>query len=87
VIVSLFQTKHHLETLVDELNAGRSQSPVGLNTLVIPRKLTLSINDGTVNEKQQPYVYLKCGHVQGDSKDKRCPKCSEVLLSQPSIRI
>jgi rubrerythrin len=84
VTISLFQTKHHLETLVDELNAGRPQSPVGLKTLVIPRKLT---DDGTVNEKQQPYVYLKCGHVLGDSKDKRCPKCSEVVQSQSSIKI
>ncbi|PSN36419.1 Protein pellino [Blattella germanica] len=56
-------TKHHLETLVDELNAGRPQCPVGLNTLVIPRKLTLSMSDETVNEKQQPYVYLNCGHM------------------------
>ena len=85
---SVFQTKHHLETLVDELNAGRPQCPVGLNTLVIPRKLALSMNDETVNEKQQPYVYLNCGHVQGhhdwgqdkDSKDRRCPMCLEVCI-------
>jgi pellino protein len=72
---------------VDELNAGRPQCPVGLNTLVIPRKLTLSMSEDTVNEKQQPYVYLNCGHVQGhhdwgqdkDSKDRRCPMCLEVL--------
>jgi pellino protein len=87
--ISFFQTKHHLETLIDELNAGRPQCPVGLNTLVIPRKLTLSMSDETVNEKQQPYVYLNCGHVQGhhdwgqdkDSKDRRCPMCLEVLQS------
>ncbi|PNF25734.1 E3 ubiquitin-protein ligase pellino-like protein 1, partial [Cryptotermes secundus] len=79
-------TKHHLETLIDELNAGRPQCPVGLNTLVIPRKLTLSMSDETVNAKQQPYVYLNCGHVQGhhdwgqdkDSKDRRCPMCLEM---------
>lgn len=56
---SLFQTKRDLEKLVDELNDGRPQCPVGLNTLVIPRKVTLS------EQINQPYVYLKCGHVQG----------------------
>ncbi|XP_046401810.1 protein pellino isoform X2 [Ischnura elegans] len=75
-------TKHHLERQIDELNAGRPQCPVGLNTLVIPRKVTLRIN-----EKQQPYVYLNCGHVQGhhdwgQDKDspgaRRCPMCLEV---------
>lgn len=53
------QTKRDLEKLVDEINAGRPQCPVGLNTLVIPRKVTLG---APIN---QPYVYLKCGHVQG----------------------
>ncbi|XP_071447622.1 protein pellino isoform X2 [Hetaerina americana] len=75
-------TKHHLERQIDELNAGRPQCPVGLNTLVIPRRVTLRIN-----EKQQPYVYLNCGHVQGhhdwgQDKDspgaRRCPMCLEV---------
>lgn len=50
---------------------------MGLNTLVIPRK---AASDST---QQQPYVYLKCGHVQGhhdwgQEKDKvtrRCPMC------------
>ncbi|XP_021919534.1 protein pellino-like isoform X2 [Zootermopsis nevadensis] len=76
-------TKHHLETLVGELNAGRPQRPVGLNTLVIPRKLTPS--DETGNERR-PYLYLKCGHVQGHhdwgqdkgSKDRRCPACLKM---------
>ena len=84
--IPVFQTKHQLETLVDELNAGRSHCPVGLNTLVVPRKMTLSRRAETVNEKQHPYVYLNCGHVQGhhdwghnkDSKRKRCPVCLEV---------
>ena len=53
------QTKRDLEKLVDEINAGRPQCPVGLNTLVIPRKVTLS------EQVNQPYVYLNCGHVQG----------------------
>lgn len=71
------QTKQDLEELVDAINAGRPQCPVGLNTLVIPRKAAA---DST---QQQPYVYLKCGHVQGhhdwgQEKDKvtrRCPMC------------
>jgi len=73
-------TKHHLEKQIDDLNAGRPQCPVGLNTLVIPRKSTLSAND------KQPYVYLICGHVQGlhewgqakDSDGRTCPMCIKV---------
>lgn len=59
--VNHLQTKRDLETLVDELNAGRPQCPVGLNTLVIPRKLSTAHQD-----LNQPYVYLNCGHVQGN---------------------
>lgn len=55
----MFQTKRDLEKLVDEINAGRPQCPVGLNTLVIPRKISLG------EQINQPYVYLNCGHVQG----------------------
>lgn len=51
-------TKRDLEKLVDEINAGRPQCPVGSNTLVIPRKVN-------VEQINQPYVYLNCGHVQG----------------------
>ncbi|XP_044730728.1 protein pellino isoform X1 [Chrysoperla carnea] len=72
--------KRDLEQQVDEINAGRPQCPVGLNTLVIPRKVTSGEN------QQQPYVYLNCGHVQGqhdwgqdkDSGARRCPMCLEV---------
>lgn len=53
------QTKRDLEKLVDQINEGRPQCPVGLNTLVIPRKITSS------EHTNQPYVYLNCGHVQG----------------------
>lgn len=56
----LLQTKRDLEKLVDEINAGRPQCPVGLNTLVIPRKVALG------EHVNQPYVYLNCGHVQGE---------------------
>ncbi|KAF0292557.1 Protein pellino [Amphibalanus amphitrite] len=53
-------TKHDLERMVDQLNAGRPQCPVGLNTLVIPRKSAApATGDG------DPWVYLNCGHVQG----------------------
>jgi len=83
-MIPVFQTKCHLETLVDELNAGQPHCPVELNTLVIPRKLTSSMSGETVNEKQQPYVYLNCGHVQGQydwGQDKgRCPVCQEVPI-------
>ncbi|KAF4531948.1 hypothetical protein B566_EDAN006640 [Ephemera danica] len=69
-------TKQTLETMVDEINAGRPQCPVGLNTLVIPRKIYLGAG------AQQPYVYLNCGHVQGHhdweksaSGERKCPMC------------
>ncbi|GIZ02902.1 protein pellino [Caerostris extrusa] len=73
-------TKHLLEEKIDELNAGRPQCPVGLNTLVIPRKSTLLSSD------KQPYVYLICGHVQGlhdwgqdkESNARTCPMCLKV---------
>lgn len=59
-VLLFLQTKRDLEKLVDEINAGRPQCPVGLNTLVIPRKVTLA------EHGNQPYVYLNCGHVQGN---------------------
>ena len=75
-------TSRHLEAMVDELNAGKPQCPVGLNTLVLPRKSTLPPPD------QTPYVYLKCGHVQGqhhwgcgkdgNASERICPICSNV---------
>lgn len=69
-----------MEREIDEINAGRPQCPVGLNTLVIPRRVTPNEN------QQQPYVYLNCGHVQGlhdwgqdkDSGARKCPICLEV---------
>lgn len=74
-------TKKRLEDMIDDLNASRPQCPVGLNTLVIPRK------SATLSEKdKQPYVYLKCGHVQGmhdwgqnkNSNTRTCPMCLSV---------
>jgi len=73
-------TTRELELLVDNLNAGRPQCPVGLNTLVVPRKNS----QNTVTSENQPYVYLNCGHVQGRhewgkvndrSNSKTCPIC------------
>jgi pellino len=66
--------------MVDQINAGRPQCPVGLNTLVIPRnKIYLGVGS------TQPYVYLNCGHVQGHHDwDKgsggvrKCPLCTTV---------
>ncbi|RWS07009.1 protein pellino-like protein [Dinothrombium tinctorium] len=74
-------TKKQLEEMIDDLNAARPQCPVGLNTLVIPRKTaTLSESD------KQPYVYLNCGHVQGlhdwgqnkTTNARTCPMCLSV---------
>lgn len=73
-------SKRDLEREIDEINAGKPQCPVGLNTLVIPRKVTPNEN------QQQPYVYLNCGHVQGhhdwgqdkDSGARKCPICLEL---------
>lgn len=72
-------TPRQLERALDELNAGRPQCPVGLHTLIVPRK-----NASSVAPEAQPMVYLNCGHVQGrhdwgnlnDSKNtKTCPIC------------
>ena len=52
-------TPRQLERALDELNAGRPQCPVGLHTLIVPRK-----NSQNVAPEAQPLVYLKCGHVQ-----------------------
>jgi len=41
-IFSCFKSEHEFESLVDEINAGRPQCPVGLMTLVLPRKGTSS---------------------------------------------
>ena len=69
----------HLEKNLDELNPGKSQFPVGLNTLVLLRKSNLPPPDHT------PYVYLKCAHVEGHHlwdkervEDRTCPICHKV---------
>ncbi|XP_046422271.1 protein pellino isoform X1 [Neodiprion pinetum] len=80
-------TKHDLEELVDAINAGRPQCPVGLNTLVIPRK---AATDSA--QQHQPYVYLKCGHVQGhhdwgQEKDKVTRRCPMCLVAGPIVKL
>ena len=65
-----------------EINASRPQCPVGLNTLVLPSKNTISDSDKT------PYVYLNCGHVHGqhswgkgvDMNNCTCPMCLKVYM-------
>ncbi|XP_066587046.1 protein pellino [Prorops nasuta] len=79
-------TKHDLEELVDAINAGRPQCPVGLNTLVIPRR---AVSDSA---QEQPYVYLKCGHVQGhhdwgQEKDKATRRCPMCLIVGPIVKL
>lgn len=100
-------TKKSLEEKIDMLNATRPQCPVGLNTLVIPRKPILPTNQNhrsghkdhhhhshhhhhtskdSEKNSHQPYVYLKCGHVQGyhdwgttdKSNQRTCPICLSV---------
>ncbi|KAF7988571.1 hypothetical protein HCN44_001144 [Aphidius gifuensis] len=71
-------TKNDLEKFVGDINSGRPQCPVNLNTLVIPRKT----NSSSSSQQHQPYVYLQCGHVQGNhdwgqenSTTRKCPMC------------
>nr|CAH7724647.1 unnamed protein product [Callosobruchus chinensis] len=79
-------SKRDLEREIDEINAGRPQCPVGLNTLVIPRRVSPNEN------QQQPYVYLNCGHVQGlhdwgqdrDTGSRKCPICLEM---GPAVKV
>jgi hypothetical protein len=72
-----WQSRRELECKIAEINASRPQCPVGLNTLVLPSKNTLSDSD------KQPYVYMACGHVHGqhawgkgdDTHSRVCPMC------------
>lgn len=102
-------TKKSLEEKIDQLNASRPQCPVGLNTLVIPRKAVMQLTphqhhshhhhhskEGHHKIGHQPYVYLRCGHVQGyhdwgatDKLNQRtCPICMTVsTVSRLSIGI
>ncbi|XP_066996270.1 protein pellino-like [Anabrus simplex] len=57
-------TKEDLEKLVDNLNEKKPICPVEFTTLVFPKETSTGVNCYP-NRKQQPYVYLNCGHVQG----------------------
>ncbi|KAH9505542.1 hypothetical protein Btru_055837 [Bulinus truncatus] len=69
-------SENEFQQLVGQLNAGRPQCPVGLNTLVLPTRGSLNLKD------RQPYVYIPCGHVHGnhewgqaDTNIRKCPLC------------
>jgi pellino protein len=47
-------SKEELEMRLDELNAGKPQCPVNLNTLIVPKKKCVK-----PNSSRQPYVSLK----------------------------
>lgn len=46
-------SRSELERRLDELNAGKPQCPVNLNTLIIPRRRITK-----QHSSRQPYVYL-----------------------------
>ena len=78
----LFQSRQDLEYQIERINAMRPQCPVGLNTLVLPRKNTL------IDTDKQPYVYMECGHVHGqhawgkdNSNTRTCPMCRKVRVT------
>ncbi len=77
-------TKRHVDWMIERINAGKPQCPVGLNTLVLPRT-----NSNTpASQHQNMYVYLQCGHVQGQHdwgvvegagpNERQCPMCFDV---------
>lgn len=51
-----------LEDYIGTINRARPQCPVGLNTLVLPQRLSSA---GGSSVDASPYVYLRCGHVHG----------------------
>ncbi|KRY54803.1 Protein pellino [Trichinella britovi] len=55
------KTSAELDSILNQLNAGRPQCPVNLNTLIIPKQKSVLPD----SPEKQPYVYLTCGHVQG----------------------
>ncbi|KAK9391225.1 E3 ubiquitin-protein ligase pellino 3 [Crotalus adamanteus] len=76
-------TLQQLEVLRQEINAARPQCPVGFSTLAFP-----SLAQRGVVEKQQPWVYVNCGHVHGfhnwgfrkekGSLERECPMCRRL---------
>lgn len=86
-------TKRVLDQMIDEMNNARPLCPVGLNTLVIPRRSYLhshNLNEDKAN--REPYVYLTCGHVQGlhfwgqsntSPNSRKCPVCLRLGPAVP----
>jgi len=85
--LALSPTRDYLKMLIERTNRERPTCPVGLYTLVFPHHSeteTLALNNAT--DKQQPYAYLSCGHVQGyhawgvtkDPNYRTCPMCLKV---------
>ncbi|KAK2160264.1 hypothetical protein LSH36_137g06016, partial [Paralvinella palmiformis] len=80
-------SRRELENKIEEINAGRPQCPVGLNTLVLPSKASLHSD-----QAKQPYVYLSCGHVHGqhswgkgdETGNRTCPMCRK---SGPFVKL
>jgi len=71
---------HQLEEYIEQINAARPQCPVGLTTLMLPKR------SDKIDKSRQPYVYLACGHVHGshswkgdqNSTTRTCPMCLKV---------
>ncbi|XP_068411209.1 E3 ubiquitin-protein ligase pellino homolog 3 isoform X3 [Eschrichtius robustus] len=77
-------TLKQLEAQRQEANAARPQCPVGLSTLAFPSPA----RGRTAPDKQQPWVYVRCGHVHGyhgwgcrrerGPQQRECPLCRLV---------
>lgn len=71
-------SSRQLEEYIERINASRPQCPVGLTTLVLPKR------NKAPDSSRHPYVYLACGHVHGahdwknDSTSRTCPMCMKV---------
>ncbi|KAF6027731.1 PELI1 [Bugula neritina] len=77
---------HQLEEYIEQINAARPQCPVGLTTLMLPKR------SDKIDKSRQPYVYLACGHVHGshswkgdqNSTTRTCPMC---LKEGPFVQV
>ena len=80
------QSDAELDILIDNLNMTKPGCPVRLNRLIFAKgdKPLNCVHDGLSECICAPYVYLKCGHVQGNHKWKldsakvdnyTCPVC------------
>ncbi|CAF3825657.1 unnamed protein product [Rotaria magnacalcarata] len=77
-------TRRFLEFGLEELNSKKPQCPVSLNTLVVKTESYSLVSSKFSN----PYVYVLCGHVQGNhqwgmktddnNQLRECPLCRTV---------